>query len=150
VKKRIAFLREPGAGQRIWAGVRYLEPGAAIIASVPSQPELVHGPGVTSWTPNTTPRHEGGPTLAFQATGPFSPTPFPARPAYIGTVHATSVRAWQSGWSPTWETLTGMRPDLRGSLYGPQYSFKQGTAAMFPATVYQAGPSLGAVAHKMV
>lgn len=143
---KLAFVREPGYGRTIWAGATYDEPGAAIIASVPSQPELQSVPGVTQWSPNATMRRNG---IAFSATGVYSPDPIPARVSYIPTVHATSVRAWRSHWSPSWEHIVA-RPVLVQSLYGPFNVNQAGKKDPMQATVYQAGPSLGEVSRKLV
>lgn len=131
---KLAFIREPGAGTPIWDGATYPTPGWTLVMDVPSQPETVFAStgNETQWTPN----------------GTFHPIPAPARPAYMGTVHATSPNAWQSGWATNWDHI-GIRPELVGSIIGGFFPEQQGKAELGASMLYQQGPSLGQVAPKL-
>lgn len=130
---KLAFIREPGHGQR-QAPESYPVQGWALEMQLHWAPEQVQGPNATRWTPN----------------GTFRPDPLPVRPANVQSFFATSPAAWQSGWSPTWEHISA-RPVLVQQMYtSPFNPSLMGRKELGPAMVYQAGPSLGQVAPKAI
>lgn len=132
--RKLAFIRQPGFGNRAWDSPRYITPGVSRSFSVYDLPTVAAPTNVTHWTPN----------------GTFDPNPQAARLAHEGAMFNSAPNAlYFQGFANLNWSAGAMRPILMpGAL---QQNFNPnvvGSKEQQRATVYEPWPSAGAIFPK--
>lgn len=132
--RKLAFLRQPGFGNRAWNSPRYVTPGVSRSFSLYDLPTAQAPTNMTEWTEN----------------GTFVPQPQPARHAREGAMFNSAPNAliFQGFANLNW-SAGAFRPIIMPGALNQNFNPNApGSKEQQRATVYEPWPSAGAILPK--